>query len=407
MIRRSLVVTATALSALSSLFLGAPARAAEPVTIADGLAFPAGIAFDSAGTMYVNEREGRILVFETKTSHVLATIPTITEGETGLLGITVSPDDQYVYVFATEQDGSNTVWRVAIDGGDPERVVTGLPGSTYHNGGGVAFGADGNLYVSNGERHDTDLSQDPRSMGGKVYRYTPDGAIPGDNPFGDSPAYSIGHRNPFGLAIDPVSGDPFVTENGPEAFDEINHIVAGGNYGWPIVYGPSRPSEVTGLEGEYHDPVVAYESIIVPTGIAFADPDDALQSVAGDLFFGTYGDQTIHQIVLNEERTAAVKDIDWFRSPEPIIAMAWGPRGLYYSTPDAVKLFALARQQRSSSSGEAVVPAPTGQGASIDEPGSDRPVAALLIGGAAAVLLGALLYAFGGKKRGRADRPAS
>jgi glucose/arabinose dehydrogenase len=402
MTRWSLVVTS---SVFAGALLPAPtALAADPITVADGLRFPAGIAFDSTGTMFVTEREGRILAFEGKSSKAVATIPTITQGETGLLGITVSPDDRYVYVFATEADATNTIWRVEVAGGRPERVITGLPGSTYHNGGGVAFGSDGMLYVSNGERHSTTLSQDPEVLGGKVYRYTPDGRIPEDNPFGTSPAYSIGHRNPFGLAIDPVSGDPFVTENGPEAHDEINHIVAGGNYGWPLVSGTAK-GETAGIEN-YHDPLSDYEQIIVPTGIAFADPATAVPAVAGDLFFGTYGDQTIHRLVLDEARAEVRTDDVWFRSPEPVIAMAWGPRGLYYSTPGAVKLFALAKDpSRGDSAGSVDAPPPDDRGALGDAAGEEsrgRSVAPLLFGGALLVLVAALAYAFGGNRRGRA-----
>lgn len=397
--RRSLVVTIALGSILAVSAL--PARAADPVTVVDGLRFPAGIAFDSQGTMFVTEREGRILAFDAPRSRTIATIPTVTQGETGLLGITMSPDDRYVYVFATEHDQTNTIWRVRATGGTPERVVTGLPGGVYHNGGGVAFGPDGNLYVSNGERHETDLAQDPRALGGKIYRYTPDGEIPADNPFGDSPTWSLGLRNPFGIAIDPITGDPFVTENGPEAFDEINHISAGTNHGWPIVSGPASAEATSSLIGQYEDPILAYESIIVPTGITFADPFNALPSFAGDMFFGTYGDQTIHRVVMDRQRTRVIEDVTWYRSPEPIIAMAWGPRGLYYSTPGAVKLFELARQEPTGAPEDPASPPPKETGASIEQPGTEVPVAALLLGGAAVLLAGALLYAFGGKRRGR------
>lgn len=394
MIRRSLVVTIVVGSLLG---LAAPAQALEPVTVASDLRFPAGIAFSSDGTMFVTEREGRILSFEAGEPRTLATIQTITEGETGLLGITVSPDDRYVYVFATEPDRTNTVWRVASSGGEPERVITRLAGGPYHDGGGVAFGPDGNLYVTNGEAHDSDLAQDPVPPGGKVYRYTPDGGVPAGNPFGDSPTWAIGLRNPFGIAIDPYTGNPFVTENGPESFDEVNQIVAGGNYGWPVVSGPAASGVATGLD-DYQDPMLSYEQIIVPTGIAFADPANALPSVAGDLFFGAYGEQTIHRVVMNRSRTRVLEDVRWFDSPEPIIALAWGPRGLYYSTPGAVKLLELARQDDGSGSDD-VGSSSTG---GTPEPNGDTRVAFWLFGGAAAVLAGALVYAFKGKKRGRA-----
>lgn len=399
MTRRSLFVTITVGLILAAPI--APAVALEPVTVRSGLRFPAGIAFDSAGTMYVTEREGRILAFAGRERRVVASIPTITEGETGLLGITLSPDDRYVYVFATEHDQTNTIWRVRSTGGEPERVITGLPGGGYHNGGGVAFGPDGNLYVSNGERHDTDLAQDPDALGGKVYRFTPDGDVPAENPFGDSPVWSLGHRNPFGLAVDPLTGEVFVTENGPEAFDEINRVQPGANYGWPIVYGPASEEETRGLEGRYVDPLLAYEDIIVPTGITFADPFNAIPSVAGDMFFGTYGDQTIHRVVMNRQRTRVIEDVIWYRSGEPIVAMAWGPRGLYYSTPGAVRLFELARRDDPPSDPSDPSAAPSEGEVVVEDPVEEAPVGLLLFGGAAAVLAGALFYAFG-NRRGRA-----
>ena len=396
-----MVAIAIVLGSIGLVSLVSPANALEPVTVAENLRFPAGIAFSSEGTMFVTEREGRILAFENGRRRTVASIPTITQGETGLLGITLSPDDRYVYVFATEHDETNTVWRVDADGGEPERVITGLSGGGYHNGGGVAFGPDGNLYVSNGERHDTDLAQDPEALGGKVYRYTPDGGIPADNPFGDSPVWSLGHRNPFGIAVDPLTGDVFVTENGPEAFDEINHIEAGGNYGWPLVYGPAAGTDTSDLVGRYVDPLLAYEDIIVPTGIAFADPFDAIPSVAGDMFFGTYGDQTIHRVVMDRQRTRVIDDSVWYSSPEPIVAVAWGPRGLYYSTPGAVRLFELARQGEAPPTGSVPADASPRDGSRIDT-GNGTPIAFLLFAGAAAVLVGALAFAFGGKKKGRA-----
>lgn len=378
-------------------------RAQSVDVIVDGLTFPAGIAFDSDGTMFVTERVGRILAYDGPGApRAVASVPTITSGETGLLGITVSPDDQWLYAFGTESDGTNTIWRVAAEGGRPRRLITGLPGETYHNGGGVAFGHDGMLYVSNGEIHASERAQDPAALGGKVYRYTPDGQIPADNPFGDSPAFAIGLRNPFGLTIDPVSGAPFVTENGPSSFDEIDRIVAGGNYGWPVFNGPAS-GDTGALEGSYQDPIAAYEEIIVPTGIAFADPANARGEVSGDLFFATYGDQTIHQLVLNDERDQVTADRVYFESPEPMVALAWGPRGLYFSTPGAIKLLPLAQEDEPGGAGspglEETDGSPGARGEDV-QPTSSTPVAVVLFGAAALVLGGSLLYAFG-KRRGR------
>jgi glucose/arabinose dehydrogenase len=308
-------------------------------TVIDDVDFATGIAFLSDGTMLYNERSGVIRrVGDGREERTVAEVPTVIEGETGLLGMAIAPDERYVYVFATELDGeSNTVWRADLSGGDPERVVEGMAASFYHNGGGVVFDEDGMLLVTNGEEHDGGLSQDPDALGGKVYRFTPDGEVPPDNPFGDSPALVLGLRNPYGLAMDPQTGTPWVTENGPSSFDEINRIVPGGNYGWPTISGPSSENAPADLQGDYQDPAVAYEDIIVPTGIAFAG-DNAAEEFAGHLFFASYGEGAIHDLELNADRTEVVGDEIVYRSDEPIVALAWGPEGLYFSTPGAIKL---------------------------------------------------------------------
>ena len=397
-------------AAIVLLFACAPAaHGADPETVAGDLRFPAGIAFDSDGTMFVTEREGRILAFDGGRSRVVASVQTTTGGEAGLLGIAISPDDRFVYAFATAPDGgSNLVYRVPSSGGDPKVVIDGLTASGYHNGGGVAFGDDGMLYVSNGEGHDTSRAQDPNQLGGKVYRFTPDGRVPADNPFGDSPAYAVGLRNPFGLAIDPVSGAPFVTENGPESHDEVNRIDAGGNYGWPLISGAETEGQDTeSLRGDYYDPLLDYETIIVPTGIAFADPDNARTRFAGDLFFATYGDQTIHRVSLNGRRDRAVEDNVYFESSEPVVALAWGPKGLYFSTPGAVKLFPIAAARavpgtRGSLPTEVPSPRFTIADAAGDEPrraAEGFPTALLLVGGALLVVAAALAFAFWPRRR--------
>ncbi|MGH2735201.1 MAG: PQQ-dependent sugar dehydrogenase [Actinomycetota bacterium] len=320
---------------------------AEVRTVVQGADFVTGIAFTSDGRMVFNEREGRVLLVQDGRlrSEPIAEIPTSTDGESGLLGVATPPDverDPAVYVFATAPDGeSNRVLRVPLDLSEPEVVVEGLPAGTYHNGGGLVFDAGGRLLVTNGEQHDSGRAQDPDALGGKIYRFEPDGSIPSDNPFA-SPALALGLRNPYGIALDPLSDAVFVTENGPDSHDEINRIEPGGNYGWPDVSGSASGESPTG-PGEYHDPVLDYESTIVPTGIAFAEPGEAEPEFAGDLFFGAYGRETIQRVRLSDDRTAALSDDVLLDVGDPVLALAWGPKGLYFSTPDAIRLLPLAR----------------------------------------------------------------
>jgi glucose/arabinose dehydrogenase len=345
--RRSVAVLALLVTACATgSTAGAAGGAIAPRTVLKNVDFATGIAFLPDGEMVVNERPGRVLLVDQGVRRVVANVDTTVLGETGLLGVAVPPGPRpdSVYVFATQSDVAiNRVLRIPLGKGDPEVVVDDLPASYYHNGGGLAFARDGNLLVTNGEQHNMERSQQPDVLGGKVYRFTPDGRIPADNPFGSSPALAIGLRNPFGIAIDPISDAAFVTENGPTEEDEVNRIVAGGNYGWPKIEGQASPSEVRQLTGQYVNPLLDYPHIIVPTGIAFADPATAKAQYRGDLFFGTYGQESIHRVVLDESRRRAVSDSVFLKSSEPVIALAWGPRGLYFSTPNEIDVLPLAR----------------------------------------------------------------
>lgn len=358
--------------------------------VVDGLEFPAGVAFLPDRTMVVTERPGRVRLVRdgALVAEPLAEIPTTTAGETGLLGVAVPPDldsDPAVYVFATEPDGStNSVWRVPLDGSAPTRVVEGLPAATYHNGGGVTFGDDGKLYVSNGEQHDSGRARDPQVLGGKIYRFEPDGSIPEDNPYEGSPTFASGFRNPFGITVDPEDGTVWVTENGPESFDEINRVTAEADHGWPDVSGP-------GCDQDCVDPVLAYRSIIVPTGLVFAGKG-APERFTGDLFFGAYGEQTIHRVQLDDQRTEAVADEVFERVNEPVIAVAWGPRGLYYSTPTDIRLLALRGSAQADDEEESASPEPSPAVSERPEGSSDtddrNPPWGLLV---LALLLGSLV----------------
>lgn len=249
------------------------------------LAFPSSLALAPDGRIFFNEKDtGRIRIIQDGEllPRPFAELPVAPESERGLLGLALDPnfgEQPYVYAyFSDSTDDHNRIVRIRAEGneaaGPPEELLTLLPfGNIYHNGGDITFGPDGALYVSTGEIHEQERAQDPDDLGGKVLRLNPDGSIPADNPFGPgNPAFSLGHRNSYGLCFDPENGALWETENGPSGHDEINHIEAGKNYGWPDQLGP-------GGAPQFVDPVLDYPKTIVPTGCAFWN---------GELYFGDF-----------------------------------------------------------------------------------------------------------------------
>ena len=314
----------------------APSDGGPPLrsrVVVGGLEFPTAIAFTEDGRMVVNERAGRVRIVENGSLRPapLALVPTTTAGERGLLGAAVAPDGRSVYVFATEPDGnSNRVVAVSLLDGSQRTVVDELAGGIYHDGGGLAFDRSGLLFVSNGEAHSSGRAQDLNASGGKVYRFTADGEPAGENPFGRSAVFALGLRNPFGLALDPRSGAVFVTENGPDGHDEVNRVDRGANLGWPDIKGVDRVGSLRGdARGRYADPLLDFRRTVVPTGITFS-PD-------GDLYFATYAEGAIHRVRLDETRRRVESDTVVLDAGAPVVAMAWGPDGLYYSTGDEVR----------------------------------------------------------------------
>lgn len=238
-------------------------------TVVEGLEAPWGIAFTDDGSALVTERDAARVQRVTPDGGVteVAQISEVdtTTSEGGLLDVVVHPDDDLVvYLYYTTADDNRVVrYRYDHDSlSDPEPILTGIPRSNTHNGGRMAFGPDGDLYIATGDAGQPDLSQDTDSLAGKILRVTDEGEPVDDNPF-DNEVYSYGHRNVQGLAFHPESG-LWASEFGADTLDELNLIEAGGNYGWPEFEGPG--------DGDYNDPEVTWEPADAsPAGIAVVD----------------------------------------------------------------------------------------------------------------------------------------
>jgi glucose/arabinose dehydrogenase len=171
-----------------------------------------------------------------------------------------------LFFYVTTAD-DNRVLRARVDGdrlGDTRVVLDGIPNGFIHDGGRIAFGPDGHLYVSTGETGDPELAQDPDSLAGKILRITANGDPAPGNPDAGSPVWSMGHRNVQGLAWDD-QGRLWASEFGSSTWDELNLIERGGNYGWPEVEG-------TGGGPGFVDPQLVWPvEEASPSGLAFAD----------------------------------------------------------------------------------------------------------------------------------------
>jgi glucose/arabinose dehydrogenase len=264
--------------------------------IATGLPNPTAMALAPDGRIFVDTEDGDTYVI--KDGALLSTpflhLNVDPNGERGLLGLAFDPnfaDNQYVYFYYTVpgSPAHNRVSRFTANGdvADPssEFVLLDLDNLTEpftnHNGGGLHFGLDGKLYVSVGENGNPANSQDPSNLLGKILRINADGTVPNDNPFvgmdGVRPEiWALGFRNPYTFAVQPGTGRIFVNDVGsypPFAREEINDLVVGGNYGWPIYEGYSD-------DPSYQSPLYAY-----PSGVTDPDTGDLVCAIVGGTFY--------------------------------------------------------------------------------------------------------------------------
>jgi glucose/arabinose dehydrogenase len=264
--------------------------------------------------------------------------------EQGMLGLAIDPEfniNHHIYVYYTavvdieNGNGGKVINRVLRftdnnnTGTDPTVIMDNIPASRgYHSGGAMAFGPDGRLYITVGDATEHIFAQDPSILIGKVLRINKDGTIPQDNPYPNSPVYTMGHRNMYGIAFDD-DGTGLVTENGDVRYDEINLITKGGNYGFPTSQPANLPPERA--NDSSIKPLRSYWDTIAPTQMIYYE-GDAVPELKGMFLFGSFtGD--IYALKLSEDKKSIVEElkIELSHFPfVPTVGIAQSPDGKIY-----------------------------------------------------------------------------
>jgi glucose/arabinose dehydrogenase len=302
---------ATPLLVLAIAGCGGDERAAprsegmEVRTVAEGLEVPWEIAFLPDRSALITERPGRVRVLEANgelREEPVATVDVSAQGEGGLMGLALDPEfagNGLVYLYFTTAEGLKLErWRYA--GGELTRdatLVSDIQAGPIHDSGRIAFGPDELLHVATGDAGDGDLAQDDASLNGKYLRLAPE-QYRGDGEVRPE-VYSKGHRNPQGFDWD-ERGRLISTEHGPsggdgpQGYDELNLVRAGGNYGWP---------EAIGTDHEGFDaPLRVYEEAIAPAGATFVGREGSAWT--GDYLFATLRGETLYRLRLRGGRIA-------------------------------------------------------------------------------------------------------
>lgn len=331
------------------------------VTVADGFVNPWSIAFLPSGDLLVTERQGRLRIVRSGKllPNPVAGVPAVAAaGQGGLLDVVLHPNfaqNKFVYLTYAKPlaNGSTTALYRArfendalVDGKDIFVAETrGRPG---HFGSRVTFDKSGHLFMSIGDRQappEGDLpkhpAQDLTNHHGKIVRLMDDGTVPKDNPFvnqsGAKPEiWSYGHRNPQGLQIHPVTGDLWEIEHGPQGGDELNLILPGKNYGWPVVgfgvnYGPGRAIHAStmapGMENAKNVwvPSIATSGLLVYTGTKFP-------AWTGSVFVGGLAGERVARLTLDGQKAEVADNL--VRGRGRVRDVRQGPDGFIYVALD-------------------------------------------------------------------------
>jgi len=337
----------------------------DVVVVAKPLEKPWSVEPLPGGDLLVTEKPGRMRIVSAsgQIGAPIVGVPAVDpKGQGGLLDVALSPtfasDRTIFWTFSEPRDGGNgTAIARGVLSADRKRVddvrvifrVLPTYNGKQHFGSRIAFGPDGMLYASFGERSDTPMRPNAQQFDGhlgKVIRIRPDGTVPNDNPFvGRADAkpeiWDLGHRNPQGLAFDP-QGRLWQVEHGTRGGDELNLIQKGKNYGWPLqaygieysgqqpitsALGPSAP-QVAGME----QPVYFWDPVIAPSGLQFYT-GNAFPAWRGNAFIGGLGGKRLVRLVLDGTRVVGEEHLLTDRN-QRVRDVRQGPDGLLYLVTD-------------------------------------------------------------------------
>lgn len=333
------------------------------VTITSALTRPWGLAFLPNDDMLVTELAGHLrLIHAGKLQPAfIGGVPKVeTKDQAGLMDIALHPhfaENRTVYLTYSkigERGNTPALARARFDGTklvDLRDVFVANAWSSEsggNTGSRIAFGIDGSLYMSVGDRHEQKTAQDMRTDKGKIVRLKDDGSIPDDNPFVMRmdvlpEIFASGVRNPQGLYVDPATGTIWENEHGPRGGDEINILLAAHNYGWPaITYGKNYDGTTISNETAHagmDQPLVYWVPSIAPSGMTIYT-GDKFPAWKGNAFVGALAGQHLRRVVFESSKVVHQEELlthlhKRFRD------VRQGPDGFLYVLTDGSSLLRL------------------------------------------------------------------
>ena len=326
--------------------------------IAQGLGIPWGMVFIGPEELLFTERQGSVGLLNVNTGVVTALSgvpPVMASGQAGMLDVAVPADyksgDWIYFTYVKEQgdQGVSSLARAKLQGHrllDWQTILDSKSASatSQHFGSRIAFDEAGHVFFGIGDRGVRPNAQNLTNHAGTVIRLNRDGSVPGDNPFIDHPGalaeiWSYGHRNPQGIAYDKNNQRLWLIEHGPRGGDELNLILAGRNYGWPVIsygkeyWGPLAVGEGTEKAGmeqpvKYYVPSIAPGSLILYSGKAFPQ-------WRGNLFAGSLVLRHLNRIVLDDAGRAVAEERLLESFNERVRALTESPQGWLYLSTDS------------------------------------------------------------------------